>query len=125
MEGQTTAPAIEPGASNYARTMPLTAILGLSGSLVAAISSREYIELVDLAGGDWHPGKRGRISGPPLAVLGKLGIVPERWIDHVRAVKRKAGFWRAIGGEEALTAKAAAMGQHWLCGLNVARSLQS
>ena len=125
LQGQMTAPAIEPGAPEDARTAPLTAVLGLTGSLVAAISTREYIELVDLAGRDWHPRKRGRISGPPPAVLAKLGIAPDRWIDHVKAVKPKAGFWRAIGGEEALTAKAAAMGQHWLRGLNVARSLQS
>ena len=114
----------EPGDSSQAGRAPLTAVLGLSGSLVAAISSREYIQLVDLAGRDWRPGKRGRISGPAPAVLAKLGIAPERWSDHVRAVKPKAGFWRAIGSEEALIAKAAAMGQHWLRGLNVARSLQ-
>ena len=125
LQGQITAPAIEPGAPRDARTAPLTAVLGLTGSLVAAISSREYIELVDLAGRDWHPGKRGRISGPPPAVLAKPGIAPERWIDHVKAVKPKEGFWRAIGSEEALAAKAAAMGQHWLCGLSIARSLQS
>ena len=108
-----------------AQAAPLTAILGLGGSLIAAISSHQYIELVDLAGRDWHPGKRGRISGPPPAVLAKLGIATERWIDHVKAVRPKAGFWRAIGSEESLIAKAAAMGQHWLCGLNIARSLQS
>ena len=53
-------------------------------------------------------------------MLAKLGIEPGRWIDHVKAVKPKEGFWGAIGGEEA-----AAMGQRWLRGLNVARSLQS
>ena len=119
------APAIEPGAARDARAAPLTAVLDLTRSLVAAISTREYIELVDLAGRDWHPGKRGRISGPPPAVLARLGIAAERWIDQVKAVKPKAGFWRAIGSEEALAAKAAAMGQRWLCRLNIARSLQS
>lgn len=89
------------------------------------ISSREYIELVDSAGRDWHPGKRGRISGPPPAVLSKLGIAPERWIDRVKAVTPKAGFWRAIGSEAALIAKATATGQRWLRGISVARSLQS
>ncbi len=114
----------EPGASSQAGRAPLTAVLGLSGSLVAAISSREYIQLVDLAGRDWHPGKQGRIGGPAPAVLGKLGIESDRWIDHVKAVKPKHGFWRAIGSEDALIAKAAAMGQPWLRGLNLARSLQ-
>ena len=65
-------------------------------------------------------GKRGRISGPPPAVLGRLGIAPDRWIDHVRAVRPKAGFYRAIGSEAAL----AAIGQRWLRGLSIARSLQ-
>ena len=102
----------------------LQAILGQPGSLVGTLSSRDYIQLVDLAGRDWHPGKRGRISGPPPAVLGRLGIAPDRWIDHVRAVKPKAGFYRAIGSEAALIDKAAAIGQRWLRGLSLARSLQ-
>ena len=100
------------------------AILGEPGSLVGTLSSRDYIQLVDLAGRDWHPGKRGRISGPPPAVLGRLGIAPDRWIDHVRAVKPKAGFYRAIGSEAALIDKAVAIGQRWLRGLSLARSLQ-
>lgn len=54
-------------------------------------------------------------------MLSKLGIAPERWIDHVKAVKPKEGFWRAIGREAALIAKATAMGQRWLRGINVAR----
>ena len=102
----------------------LQAILGQPGSLVGTLSSRDYIQLVDLAGRDWHPGKRGRISGPPPAVLGRLGIAPDRWIDHVRAVKPKAGFYRAIGSEAALIDKTAAIGQRWLRGLSIARSLQ-
>ena len=57
-------------------------------------------------------------------VLGRLGIAPDRWIDHVRAAKPKAGFYRAIGSEAALIDKAAAIGQRWLRGLSLARSLQ-
>jgi len=49
----------------------LPPILGIRGRLVTFISTRDYIELVDAAGRQWHPTKRGRITGRPPAVLGR------------------------------------------------------
>jgi REP element-mobilizing transposase RayT len=104
---------------------PLTPIFGLKGRLIAAISTHQYIELVDLAGREWHPGKRGRITGEPPKVLEQLGLDRQRWVSQVRAIKPSEGFWRAVGSEAALTQKAAAIGQHWLRGISTARALQS
>ena len=101
----------------------LPPILGIRGRLVTCISTRDYIELVDATGRQWHPAKRGRITGRPPAVLGQLGIAADQWVNRVRAVKPDGGFCRAIGSEEALLDKAATIGQRWLRGLGIARSL--
>ena len=101
----------------------LPPILGIRGRLVTCISTREYIELVDATGRQWHPDKRGRITGRPPAVLGQLGIAADQWVNRVRAVKPDGGFCRAIGSEGALLDKAATIGQRWLRGLGIARSL--
>ncbi|MBL8245275.1 MAG: hypothetical protein JNL89_13835 [Rhodanobacteraceae bacterium] len=90
---------------------------------MTCISTRDYIELVDATGRQWHPAKRGRITGRPPAVLGQLGIAADQWVNRVRAVKPEGGFCRAIGSEGALLDKAATIGQRWLRGLGIARSL--
>ena len=101
----------------------LPPILGIRGRLVTRASTREYIELVDTTGRQWHPAKRGRITGRPPAVLGQLGINADQWVNCVRAVKPEGGFCRAVGSEAALLDKAAAIRQRWLRGLGIARSL--
>ncbi len=101
----------------------LPPVLGIRGRLVTCISTREYIELVDATGRRWHPSKRGRITGRSPAVLGHLGVDADQWVKSVRAVKPEGGFCRAVGNEAALLDKAAAIGQRWLRGLGIARSL--
>jgi hypothetical protein len=70
-----------------------------------------------------HPSKRGRITGRSPAVLGHLGVDADQWVKGVRAVNPEGGFCRAVGSEAALLDKAAAIGQRWLRGLGIARSL--
>jgi hypothetical protein len=110
-------------AKTATQTAALPPILGIRGRLVTRVSTREYIELVDTTGRQWHPAKRGRITGRPPAVLGQLGIDADQWVNCVRAVKPEGGFCRAVGSEAALLDKAAAIGQRWLRGLGIARSL--
>ena len=76
-----------------------------------------------MTGRQWHPTKRGRITGKPPAVLDRLGMVSIEWTHRVRAVRPEQGFCRVIGSEAALLDKAAEIGQRWLRGLGVARSL--
>jgi REP element-mobilizing transposase RayT len=104
-------------------TAALPPILGIRGRLVTRVSTREYLELVDTTGRQWHPAKRGRITGRPPAVLRQLGIDADQWVNRVRAVKPEGGFCRAVGSEAALLDKAAAIGQRWLRGLGISRSL--
>ncbi len=47
------------------------------------------------------------------------------WTHSVRAVKSEHGICRVIGSESALLDKAAEIGQRWLRGLGVARSLSN
>ena len=101
----------------------LAPILGIRGLSVTALSSTEYVELVDITGRQWHPTKRGRITGQPPAVLRRLGMNASEWTSRVRAVKPEQGFCRVMGSEGAMIDKAAEIGQRWLRGLGVARSL--
>ena len=103
----------------------LAPVLGIRGLSVTALSSTEYIELIDITGRQWHPTKRGRITGQPPAVLRRLGMDASEWTDRVRAVKPEQGFSRVIGSEGAMIDKAAEIGQRWLRGLGVARSLSN
>lgn len=107
------------------RRPELAPVMGTRGLSVTALSTPEYIELVDATGRQWHPTTRGRITGKPPAVLGRLGMDSSEWTDRVRAVKPEHGFCRAIGSESALLDKAAEIGQRWLRGLGVARSLSN
>jgi len=47
---------------------------------VLSLSEAEYLSLVDFTGRQLRADKRGAISGPPPAVLGRLGYRPENWI---------------------------------------------
>ena len=114
-----------PAPGKLAHRPELAPVLGIRGLSVKALSTAEYIELVDATGRRWHPNKRGRITGKAPAVLGRLGMDASLWIDRVRAVKPEHGFCRVIGSESALLNKAAEIGQRWLRGLGVARSLSN
>ena len=110
-------------AGDLAHTPVLAPVLGIRGLSVTALSTTDYIQLVDTTGRQWHPTKRGRISGKPPAVLERLGLDALQWTERVRAVKPDQGFCRVIGSETALLDKAAEIGQRWLRGVGVARSL--
>ena len=56
-------------------------------------------------------------------MLGHLGVDADQWVKSGSAVKPGGGFCRAVGSEAALLDKAAAIGQRWLRGLGIARSL--
>ena len=78
-----------------------------------------------MTGRQWHRTKRRRITGKPPGVFDRLGMNSSEWTHRVRAVKPEQGFCRVIGSESALLDKAAEIGQRWLRGLGVARSLSN
>ena len=98
---------------------PLAVIISLN---FPKLSNAEYIELVDWTGRQLHPGKRGKIAahGPPA--LRKQGLDAAHWSMKVEGIG--SGYWRAVGTVEHLAQKAKEMGQHWLCGVGLARLIQ-
>ena len=99
--------AMDDGAGDQ----PLAAIAGPACVGFLPLTANQYLELVDWAGRQLHPGKRGRIrpDAPcPIAGVGATAIV----LSQVRGIESR--YCRAIGSPQALRAKALAMGQRWL-----------
>jgi hypothetical protein len=86
-----------------------------------AISTADYLQLLDWTGRQLAPGKRGRITGTAPACLRDLDASPEHWAMRVRGVS--SGYWRAVGSAEELIALAQRIGQRWLKGLRLAKRL--
>lgn len=86
-----------------------------------ALTTADYLQLLDWTGRQLAPGKRGRITGDAPACLRGLETNPEHWTTRVRGVGN--GYWRAIGSAEQLIALAQRIGQRWLKGLKLAERL--
>jgi len=102
---------------------PMTPIAGLPTFQLPAISEAQYIELADKTGRQMHPGKRGVINANDPPALRKLGLDMDHWAMQVKGIG--SGYWRAVGTVEDLMAKAAEIGQNWLCGIGFARFFKS
>ncbi len=101
-------------------TKPLGPILGVLRPPLA-ISTADYLHLLDWTGRQLAPGKRGQITGDVPACLRRIDIDPTRWTTRVRGIG--SGYWRAVGSAEALIALAEHIGQRWLKGLRLAGRL--
>ena len=86
-----------------------------------AISTADYLQLLDWTGRQLAPGKRGRITDDAPPCLRGIDLSPERWTSRVRGVG--SGYWRAIGSAEQLIELAMRIGQRWLKGLRFAETL--
>jgi hypothetical protein len=86
-----------------------------------AISTADYLQLLDWTGRQLVPCKHGRITAPAPACLQRIETEPARWAARVRAIG--SGYWRAVGTAEALMALAKSIGQCWLKGLTLAHRL--
>ena len=94
-------------------TTPLRPILGVPLAPLA-LSTGDYLQLLDWTGRQLHPGKRGRIAAGAPAVLWTLDADPSRWTARVRGIG--SGYWRVAGTAKDLCALAEAIGQRWLKG---------
>ncbi|AHF04667.1 hypothetical protein MARPU_13070 [Marichromatium purpuratum 984] len=83
----------------------------------------DYLTLVDSLGRALHPRKRGAIPAELPDILTRLGIAPERFVEHAGFLLK--GFGAAIGAPERLTALAAQRECRYLRGLRRARLLFS
>jgi hypothetical protein len=100
---------------------PLAPVAGLATTEAPGLTTSEYLAVVDWTGRQVHPTKRGRIEGPPPVALSRAIPNADRWTQYVLGIE--TDYRRAVGAVDALLAKAQAMGQCWIQGLGVARSL--
>jgi REP element-mobilizing transposase RayT len=86
-----------------------------------ALSSADYLQLLDWSGRMLAPGKRGRIAQEAPAIASIIDRDAGRWITRVRAFR--CGWSRAAGSAQDLAALAERLGQRWLKGLRLALQL--
>ncbi len=86
-----------------------------------AITTADYLQLLDWTGRQLAPGKHGRIAGEVPTCLHGLDRTPERWTTRVRAIG--SGYWRVVGNAEQLVELALQIGLRWLKGLRLAERL--
>lgn len=91
------------------------------GQCVLAVTTAQYIELVDWSGRRMYPGKRGKIEAGTPRALARLCAPRDRWEREVKGVGE--GYWRVVGTVQELIDKAKELGQQWFKGLGYARSL--
>ncbi|NKN33109.1 transposase [Marichromatium bheemlicum] len=81
----------------------------------------DYLTLVDSLGRALHPRKRGSIPAELPDILSRLGIAPERFVEHAGFLLK--GFGAAIGAPERMTALAARRECRYLRGVRRAMAL--
>ena len=91
-------------------------------AVALSLSASAYLELIDWAAHLVRPGKRHLSTSAAPSILGRLGLRERQWQFQVMGIESR--YFRAIGGAEALMAKAEAMGQCWLKGLGMAQQLK-
>ena len=99
------------------RDMPLSPILGVPRPSLA-ITTADYLQLLDWTGRQLAPGKHGRITGDAPACLRAVDSDAVRWTTRVRGIG--SGYWRVVGSAEQLIALAQRIGQRWLKGVRFA-----
>ena len=83
------------------------------------VSLDEYLELLDWTGRQVAAGKRGMIDSAYPPILERLGLQPASWLKTIEQFD--TSFHGAVGRAEAMVAKAAQTGRHWIQGLSHCR----
>lgn len=102
--------------NSEALSQPIAAVAGLRMVGFLPISEREYIELIDWAGRQLRPDKRGAIHHHAPRALRRFGDEAV-WLDQVRGIEMR--YWRAVGAANRLLDAAKAIGQRWLKGARI------
>jgi hypothetical protein len=79
----------------------------------------EYLGLLDWAGRQLHPGKRGVIPEDQPPILARLAIRASSWLNCVGEFGRC--YRGAAGGLAAMSAHARRVGRRWLWGMEMSR----
>lgn len=103
---------------------PLQPLLPLAASIrsqLLPVTTAQYLALVDWTGRTLHPGKKGAVPTEAPPILARLRLRPRQWLIQVPATE--SHYWRAIGGTEALLARAHRTGLKWMRGIGMARTV--
>ena len=95
-------------------TQPLRAVSASVPEPTMALSTVDYLALVDWTGRQVRDDKRGVIAESTPSVLRRIGVDESAWRYQVLGIESR--YWRAVGTADALVRKAADMGQWWLKG---------
>lgn len=85
------------------------------------LSAEEYLRLLEWTGQQIRREKRGVMPGDIAAILERLKVVEDIWVDQVRNFSR--WFQRVAGRPEAIAQEAAQRGQQWMQGLSRSREV--
>jgi REP element-mobilizing transposase RayT len=101
-------------------SQPIRPIIGsLQASL--ALTTADYLQILDWTGRQIAPGKRGHIASDAPAILDVIDRGARRWATRVRAFG--SGWHRASGSAQDLIALAERLGQRWVKGVRLALKL--
>ena len=106
--------------SNAQSEQPVSAVAGQPLIGFLPITEAEYIELVDWAGRQLHPAKRGVIHASAPVAIQRLRN-QRAWLAQVSGIEQR--YRRAVGAVETLIDKAREIGQSWLQGGRSLRAL--
>ena len=87
-----------------------------------ALTTADYLQILDWTGRQLAPGKRGRIANEAPAILAVIDRDSRRWETRVRAFG--SGWHRAAGSAQDLIALADRLGQRWMQGVRLALQLR-
>lgn len=99
---------------------PLRPVIGTLRPALA-LTTADYLQILDWTGRQLVPGKRGHIASDAPAILDVIDRDAKRWATRVRAFG--SGWHRAAGSTQDLIAMAERLGQRWMKGVRLALKL--
>lgn len=82
---------------------------------------QDYLTLVEWTGNRQRSDTRGTTSPAAQSIMARWEDCPDRWLMRVSAIGSR--YWRVVGDAQDLIDMAAQLGQKWLRGIGLARSL--
>ena len=112
----------QSSSSQITPTIKLSAFIGSSlKENGIAFTLTDYLELADWTGRIVRADKRGYIRSTTPAILQKLQLDEQTWVDTVQGFSK--GFYSFIGPEQQLKSLCQNQNRHWVKGINACRKL--
>ena len=109
------------GMTPEAMDRPLRPIAGEATRVRLGLSLRAYVGLVEWTSQQVKPDRRGALTRKAPRALARYEVDPGRWAIRVKAIG--SGYWRVVGSTHDLIEAAKRMGQRWIKGIGLARTL--